>query len=108
MGDRDCVSDRWLQHNATMPGDAAIEKYRKELRLFVEREKAHPRAPMNIRQAFKSDPVVVEMANKVFQENGRRGVSDASVAKSEDRMFIEAENSPGRLDQYQHVVEKDL
>lgn len=108
MGDRESVSDPWLQHRATVPSRAVIERYNNEMQLYSERESGYPRAPMSLRQAFKKDAKVQGDISRMMKD---KDVS-ASVAKKLKtimlgKLFEETERTPGGLDRFYRVIEKD-
>lgn len=113
MGDRDGVSDIWLQRRATMPSRAALARYRDELRVYVERERGHPKARKTLRQVFKDDERVLSEVAQVLSQHSTgasaRTLRTLRTLKTQTllRLFEEAENTPGALDRFYHVLEKD-
>lgn len=108
MGDRDSVSDKWLQRKVTQPSNEAISHYRRELAVYREREKGYPVAPKTMRQVFKSDPKVREQAARIVSS---RSLSVAEqrkeMTKTVSEIFDNAVKTPGALDRYYCEVEKD-
>lgn len=110
MGTHLDSSDTWLQNRVTVPCTTAIEKYRNEISVFIEREKGIPKAPTTLRMARKKDSIIKrEMELKLRNGDGIRG---DSVAKAKGRVFAELfqrdELQPGAFDKHEHIVAKDM
>lgn len=71
MGNRDDVSDPWLQRRATVPSREALESYRNRLRMFNERWNGEPSAPKTVLQLFKLDEDVGNRVTQKLQERGQ-------------------------------------
>lgn len=108
MGDREGVSDRWLQRRATIPTTTALERYRNKFKMYVEREKGHPKAAKTLRQVYKEDEKTL---GEVSQAMGNHSLSRAAAKRTQNQLlsssFEEAEKIPGALDRFYHGVEED-
>lgn len=107
MGNREGIQDRWLQRRVTVPCREVIRKYRDELTTFVERNNGSPLQPLTLKQCLKHDHNNESKVRRIMLE---RGISSSSRAKTKlfNDLFEEAENTPGALDQFNYMVEKDL
>lgn len=118
MGDRQNITDPWLQQNVTVPSAEVLAKYREELSLYKEREKGHPSAAITVKQAFKKDPTVREKAETILRDttasassfSGTRSPQSTAklLPKKLADLFEEAELIPGGLEKYECLVERDL
>lgn len=106
MGDRDGLTDPWLQRRVTLPSRHALDKYKNSLQEYIQRYSNEPSAPMSVRQAFKKDPAVIEQVAQIMRDQGP-GPRDLKN-KLINKLFNEAEKKPGGLDRFLHLVEKDL
>lgn len=102
------MAGRWLQRRATVPSRFAIERHRNEMQVFSDRESGHPKTPMTLRQAFKKDAKVTADISRMIQDKEVTG----SVAKklkttTLGKLLYEAEKTPGGLDRFYQVIEKD-
>lgn len=104
MGDRQSVSDQWLQKRVTRPSTVAIAKYRSQLQLFNDREHGHPKSARTVRQVFKDDATIKAEVFRIRQQPGET----RSAAKVTASLFDEASSKPGGLDRFEHMVERDL
>ena len=106
MGNRDGVSDPWLQRRVTAPSMSCITRYREGLQLFKEREAGSPTPPKTIRQIFKEDEKIREKVDLI------RSAQDAAHRESKavinSRLFNEADRTPGGLDRFLILVEADV
>lgn len=110
MGDRDNVTDPWLQKRVTIPSPPVLEKYHRELALFIEREKGYPKAPSSLRMAHKNDLQVREEVERKLQSGGKKsGESEMkAMTRLSAELFQEAELRPGALNKYDLLVAKDM
>lgn len=108
MGDRDGVLDPWLQRRVTVPSRRTILRYREDIRMHVERESGHPPAPKTLRQVFKEDDNILAKADSILSHHSVSGqTAKALKAKTLAELFQEAENTPGGMDRFYPLVEKD-
>lgn len=109
MGDRDGLSNKWLQRQVTRPSSEVICRYQKEFMLHKEREKGYPSTPKTLRQVFKMDQKVNDQALQIV---GRQTVSGAAAVRkllteTLSNLFDEAVKTPGALDRFYFIVEND-
>lgn len=108
MGDRDGVSDPWRQRRVTMPSLRTISRYREEMRVHVERESGHPSAPKTLRQVFKADEKIQADDAQILRNHSVSGAAARTLkTKTLTKLFQEAEGTPGALDRFYPLVEKD-
>lgn len=106
MGDREGITDPWMQRRVTAPDPTTLETYKNDLQIYIERYRNEPSPPQTIRQVFKKDATVLQQVGQMVGENaeGSRGAHTKLIGK----LFDEAEKKPGGLDRFQHQVERDL
>lgn len=107
MGDRDGISDPWLQRRATLPNREALESYKSNLRMFNERWSGEPSTPKTVRQIFKQHEDVGRTVTQILHERGKDTSNRSLRTPQYSKLFEEASNQPGGLDRYLHLVEKD-
>lgn len=108
MGDRECVSNPWLQRRATTPSRRAVEQYRNDLSIYVHREKDRPKAPKTLRQIFREDEKVLEEVSRVLARHNLHGQAERSLRiQTLTGLFNDAEKTPGAFDRFQYLLEQD-
>lgn len=108
MGNREGIQDRWLQRRVTVPSREVIQKYRDEITTFVERNNGNPSQPLTVKQCFKRDQNNQAKVTRIMQEREISSSDSRAKTKLFSDLFEEAENTPGALDQFNYMVEKDL
>lgn len=108
MGDRQGVSDPWLQKRATNLSRRALERYRYDLSTYVQREKGRPKAPKTLRQIFREDEKVLEEVSRVLAGHNLHRQAEKSLrSQTLMRLFNDAEKTPGAFDRFQYLLEQD-
>lgn len=98
--------DHWGQQRVTIPSQQAINGYRNAVALYKERMRGQPAAPKTLKQVFRADPDTKARAESQRQRPGCQ--AGDTVAKITARLFDVAELTPGALDRFRYLVEKDL
>lgn len=105
MGDRDCVTDPWLQKRVAFPSLEAVEEYQKGLLLFARRRKDFPRSPRDIRNYFSKDPHVVSQVAGILSTHARTP-SSAELKNIIANLLEDAYKTPEVLDHFLLLVEQ--
>lgn len=106
MGNRESITDPWLQKPVASPSPAALLKYRDELEVYKQKEAGHPLAAKSVRQLLKFDAEIKEKAERIRRASAGRTAE--SMAKILRRLFDEATNKPGGLEKFERLAEKEL
>ena len=70
IGDREGVSDPWLQKRVTRASPHEVDKFRSEMKVLCGRDLVRPRAVLTLRQAFKDDDVVQKEIQEELRQMG--------------------------------------